>query len=93
MARRRVVLDDADAAKRTRAAGAGNELRATERRDSGPFGRRRRRAEAAEGRVGQVARRCVRLREDAEAARGLGRGLLRHGAGGSPSVADLCVEL
>ena len=93
VARRRVVLDDADAAEGTRAAGAGNELRATERRDGRAFRRRRRRAEAAEGRVGQIARRCVRLREDAEAARRLGRGLLRHGAGGPSSVADLWAEL
>ena len=62
-------------------------------RDGRAFRRRRRRAEAAEGRVGQIARRRVRLREDAEAPRRLGRGLLRHGAWGSPSVADLCMAL
>ena len=71
---------------------AGNELGPTERRDRSPLGRRRRRAEAAEGRVGQVASGVVG-RKDAEAARGLGRRLLRHGARGSPSVADLCVDL
>ena len=48
-------------------------------------------AEAAGGRVGQVASGVVGSK-DAEATRGLGRRLLRHGAWGSTSVADLCAD-